>query len=89
MIMTALAAAIEALDLEAEVDLAGHWARLQGERFRVYVIEAAPGCYYTWCEGPEERGVRFYADPAEAIRAGLGRAVRGERAGGADRATGR
>ena len=87
--MTRLVEALRALGLDAEVDLAGHWARLRGERYRVYVVEAAPGCYYTWCAGPGERVVRFYADPIEAVRVGLGRAVRGEQDAGADRDTGR
>ncbi len=87
--MTRLVEAVRSLGLEAEVDLVGHWVRFHGERDLVYVVEAAPGYYYTWCAGPEERGVQFYADPVEAIRAGLGRAVRGERDAGADRDTGR
>ena len=87
--MTRLVEAVRSLGLEAEVDLAGHWARLRGERYRVYVVEAAPGCYYTWCDGSGERVVQFYADPIEAVRAGLGRAVRGEQDEGADRDTGR
>ncbi len=39
------------------------------------MVEAAQGSYYTWCDGRGERAVQFYNDPAEAIRAGLGRAA--------------
>ena len=73
--MTRLVKAIRALGLDAEVDLGGSWVRLQGERALVYVVEAAQGSYYTWCDGPGERAVQFYGAPAEAIRAGLGRAT--------------
>jgi len=73
--MTRLVEAVHALGLDAEADLGGHWVRLQGERALVYVVEAAQGSYYTWCDGPGERTVQFYGGPAEAIRAGLGRAT--------------
>ena len=73
--MTRLVETVRALGLDAEVDLGGSWVRLRGERALVYVVEAAQGSYYTWCDGPGERTVQFYLDPAEAIRAGLGRAT--------------
>lgn len=71
--MTQLVEALRALDLDAELDLVGRWARFRGEQGQVYVVEAATGCYYTWCDRLGERAVQFYADPVEAIRAGLGR----------------
>ncbi len=73
--MTRLVEAVRALGLDAEIDLDGHWVRLHGERYLVYMVEAAQGSYYTWCDGPGERAIQFYLDPAEAIYAGLGRAT--------------
>ncbi len=73
--MTRLVEAVHALGLDAEVDLGGRLVRLQGAHALVYVVEAAQGSYYTWCDGPGERAVQFYSAPAEAIRAGLGRAT--------------
>ena len=73
--MTRLVAALHALGLHAEIALAGHWVKLQGEQYAVYVIEAtAGGGYYTWCEDAEARVVEFYLDPATAVEAGLRRA---------------
>jgi len=67
---------VAALGLEGEVSLSGRWLELRGERFTVYVAEAAwGGGYYTWCDGPDRRTVEFYLDPAEAIRNGLRRAA--------------
>ena len=81
--MTQLVEALHTLGLDAEIDLAGRWARFPGERCPIYVVEAARGCYYTWCDRPGERMVQFYTNPVEAIRAGLGRAGRaGPEAGG-------
>jgi hypothetical protein len=82
--MTQLVEALRALGLDAELDLAGHWARFRGEQCQVYVVEAATGCYYTWCDRPGERAVQFYTDPTDAVRAGLGRA--GHEGAGADSA---
>lgn len=82
--MTRLAEALQALGLEGEIDLAGRWVKVGGDRCSVYVYEAAwDGSYYTWCDDPGDRTVEFYPDAAEAIRAGLRRA--GGRAGPVER----
>jgi len=61
---------------DAEITLGGRWAKLQGERCQVYVVEAAArGGYFTWCDDPAERAVEFYRSPTEAIQAGLRRAA--------------
>jgi hypothetical protein len=75
--MTRLVDALTMLGLTGEITNAGRWARLDGERGPVYVVEASwDRGYFTWCDIPEGRVVEFYRDPAEAIRAGLGRAAR-------------
>lgn len=73
--MTRLVEALHALHLDGEVSLGDRWAKLQGERCWVYVAEAKGGGYYTWCDDPAERVVKFYRDPIEAIQAGLRRAA--------------
>ncbi len=80
--MTRLVEALRSLGLDGEIALSGRWVKLQGERSVVYVVEAAWGAgYYTWCDDREERAVQFYADPAEAVQAGLRRAARRDGAG--------
>lgn len=74
--VTDLVAAVQALGLEGEIALAGRWVRLQGERYRVYVVETIADGYYSWCDAPEERAVIGYPDPTEAIQDGLRRAAR-------------
>lgn len=73
--MTRLTEALATLGLTAETSLAGRWAKLQGERCAVYVVEApwAAG-FYSWCDDPRHRAVEHHADPIEAIQAGLERA---------------
>jgi hypothetical protein len=74
--MTRLPDALQALGLEGEVTLAGYWVTLQGECWRVYVVEADWGAgFYTWCDNPRERAVERYEDPIVAIQAGLRRAA--------------
>jgi hypothetical protein len=73
--MTLLTEALETLGLEAEITLAGRWAKLQGERCAVYVTEAPwAGGFFSWCDDPLERGVEHHTDPIEAIQTGLKRA---------------
>jgi hypothetical protein len=73
--MTALVAALQRLGITADVELAGRWTAIRGERAMVYVIEAAWGdSFFVWCDIPEERAVERYRDPIEAIQAGLRRA---------------
>ena len=74
--VTTLVDAVRSLDLDAEIILAGRWVRFQGEACPVYVIEAATGGYYTWCDDDRERAVEFYRDPTVAIQTGLQRARR-------------
>ncbi len=62
------------LEDEAEIMLAGRWAKLFGERCAVYIFEAASGGFYTWCDIADARSVEFYRDPQAAVIAGLGRA---------------
>lgn len=68
--------AIRYLGIEAELLMDGKWARLDGERFTVYVVELSrhPG-FFTWCDDPAERAVEYYPDPVDAILSGLRRAV--------------
>ncbi len=74
--MTRLTDALQRLGVEGEITLSGRWVKLQGERFPVYVVEAAWNAgYYSWCDDSEERVVEFYLDPSEAVRAGLQRAA--------------
>ena len=74
--MTELLAALHALNLDGEVDLAGRWVKLQGTRCAVYLVAAAWGkCYFTWCDDPQARVVEAYSDPIEAVQAGLQRAA--------------
>lgn len=63
------------LGLDGEVALGGRWLTLQGERCRVFVAQTAVGeGFFTWCDDPEQRAVEGYADPRQAIEAGLLRA---------------
>ncbi len=84
--MTRLLESLEALGLSGQVDTSGRLMSVRGERCLVYVFEATPGGYYTWCDAPGESTVEFYPDLVEAIRAGLrrsfGRAGPVERDGG-------
>ncbi len=74
--MTRLVAALQALGLDGEIALAGHWVKLAGDRYTVYVAETMSGRgYYTWGDDPDARVVEFYLDPVEAIEAGLRRAA--------------
>ncbi len=74
--MTRLVEALHALNLSGEIDLAGHWVKLQGERCAVYVVELAWGAgYYTWCDDPRACIIEVYQDPLVAIQAGLRRAA--------------
>lgn len=73
--MTRLVEALLALGLDGEVLLAGRWLRMRGVCAAVYVAESAEGGYYTWCDAPGPRSVHAYADPVDAIRAGLQRAA--------------
>lgn len=77
--MTRLAEALDALNLRAELELSGRWARISGERCAVFVVEA-PGDnqFYTWCALPDLRAVERYDDPIVAIRQGLWRARRSD-----------
>jgi hypothetical protein len=72
--MTRLVAALHALALEGEIEFSGRCVKLQGECYWVYVAEPTrSGGYFTWCDDPQERAVKYYLDPTEAIRAGLRR----------------
>ncbi len=73
--MTALVNALRALGLQAEVSLAGRWLRLDGERCAVFVVEAARGGYYTWCQDPAGGAVQYHLNPIEAISTGMDRAA--------------
>lgn len=74
--MTRLVEVLQHMNLQADIDLAGRWARLQGQHCVVYVVELAWGAgYYTWCDHPCARTVESYSDPLVAIQAGLRRAA--------------
>lgn len=74
--MTRLVDALHELGLQGEISLSGRWVTLQGELCTVYVLEGPWGAgYYAWCDDPAERVVERYADPTEAILAGLRRAT--------------
>ena len=73
--MTRLVDALHELGLKGEISLSGRWVTLQGERCAIYVLEGPWGAgFYAWCDDPDERMVQRYADPVEAILAGLQRA---------------
>ncbi len=75
--MTVLVDTLQTLGLDGEPIMGGRWVRLRGERGWVYVAEAARGRgFYTWCDDREARYVELYADPAQAIQAGLRRSRR-------------
>jgi hypothetical protein len=75
--MTRLVDALKKLGLTADVELDGRWIRLNGERGAVFVTASTWGdSYYTWCDLSDERAVRRFNDPVEAIEAGLKRAGR-------------
>ncbi len=76
--ITPLVDALNTLGLDGEIALGGRWVILRGERCAVYVIQAATGGYFTWCDDPTERAVKAFSDPREAILAGLQRAIRKE-----------
>jgi hypothetical protein len=72
--VSALIAALEQLGIRANVELGGRWVAISGERGTAYVIEAGWGsCFYVWCDIPEERAVKRYADARTAIQEGLRR----------------
>lgn len=74
--MTRLTETLRALELPGEISLSGRWVKLAGERCAVYITEAPWGAgYYSWCDDPRERAVKFYNEPSEAIKAGLLRAT--------------
>ena len=78
--MTRLTEALLALDLHGEIALSGRWAKLDGERCAVYVAQAPwDAGYYTWCDDPDERVVKFYPTASEAIEEGLSRAAQAGR----------
>ena len=73
--MSALSSALEQLGITASVELDGRWVAIPGERGAVHAIEVGWGSnFYVWCDIPEERAVRRYADAMTAIQAGLRRA---------------
>ncbi len=79
--MTRLIKALETLGLQAAVELDGRWASFDGDRCKVYVVEARSGSgFYMWCDDPEHRSVEFYQDAIVAIQAGLRRAARKDQA---------
>lgn len=69
--------ALQELRLDAEIAMEGRWARIQGERCFLYVVEMSRHRgFFTWCDDPEERAVEFHSDPVDAITSGLRRAKR-------------
>ena len=86
--MTRLVETLHELGLDGEIELGGRWVTLRGAWCRAYVVEAPwGGSYYTWCDRQGARAIEPYADPADAIRAGLRRAsvrVVGDEAGEGD-----
>ena len=75
---TRLVDALCRLGIDAHVAVGGRWARIEGERFPVYVAETSHGRgFLTWCDDPAQRQVERHKDPADAIRSGLQRAARG------------
>jgi hypothetical protein len=73
--MARLGEALRAFGLSGRISPSGRLATLDGERCRVYVVEAPRGGgFYTWCDDPAERLVEHYPDAAAAITAGLRRA---------------
>ena len=73
--MTELVDALRQLGLQGEVSFSGRWAKLEGEHCAIFVVEAARGGYYTWCDDPAARAVQFHINPVEAIQAGVQRAA--------------
>lgn len=72
-----LSDAIRELNLDAQLDLEGRWARLRGRCCDVFVVELDWGRGHgTWCDHPLERAVEFHHDPRDAIRVGMRRACR-------------
>lgn len=75
--MTRLVAALHTLGLNGEVAPGDRWAKLQGERCCVFVVEVSwDGGFYSWCDDPQARSVEFFLDPVEAIQAGMSRAAK-------------
>lgn len=74
--MTRLVKALRTLGLDGRIGRSGRWVTLNGERCRVYVVEA-PGSrgYLSWCDDPAERTVEHDFDPITAILSGLRRAA--------------
>lgn len=73
--MSTLITALERLGLQASIELDGRWVAIPGERGTAYVIEAGWGSsFYVWCDIPEERAVKRYADAMTAVQEGVRRA---------------
>jgi hypothetical protein len=69
--------ALRELGLDAEMAMAGRWARIDGEHCSVYVVEMSrKRGFFTWCDDPDERTIEFHEHALDAIRSGLLRAAR-------------
>ena len=67
--------ALDHLGLDAEILMNGKWARIEGERCPIHVVEMSRHRgFFTWCDDPAERSVEYYESPLDAILSGLRRA---------------
>ena len=75
--MSRLIESLNTLGISSQLTMAGRWATFEGERSLVHVLVAPWSAgFFGWCDAPDERGVRRYADPVTAIHDGLRRATK-------------
>lgn len=67
--------ALDRLGLHAEILMNGRWARIEGERCPIYVVEMSRHRgFFTWCDDADERSVEYYLNPLDAILSRMRRA---------------
>jgi hypothetical protein len=61
--------------LGRELSCPGRRAKLEGDRFGLFVVEVAHGGYYSWCDDPAARTAQFHETPIAAMQARIQRAA--------------
>jgi hypothetical protein len=80
--MTRLLDVMHAWGLKGETSRSGRWVRFHSERGDAYVVEAAWGGYYSFCDEQAEKQPDLYRDPETALQASLQKIAWGSSAGG-------
>jgi hypothetical protein len=65
--------AVEQIGVEGQLSASGRWLSLPGSFCEAIVVEVSDSHFLAWCDHPEERLVKLFRDPLEAISDGLQR----------------